>query len=98
MRRKTERFDFCLTDYVDVGIIRMVLVAAKYKTSDTEVDINNRMLTEFNLLTSTEGVSDALYYDLDGLMIKTIKICHLDVVYWYNCIGKRGKPRLYHFK
>lgn len=76
----------------------MVLVAAKYKTSDTEVDINNRMLTEFNLLTSTEGVSDALYYDLDGLMIKTIKICHLDVVYWYNCIGKRGKPRLYHFK
>lgn len=51
----------------------MVLVAAKYKTSDTEVDINNRMLTEFNLLTSTEGVSDALYYDLDGLMIKTIK-------------------------
>lgn len=56
------------------------------------------MLTEFNLLTSTEGVSDALYYDLDGLMIKTIKICHLDVVYWCNCIGKRGKPRLYHFK
>lgn len=49
MRRKTERFDFYLTVYVDVGIIRMVLVAAKYKTSDTEVDINNRMLTEFNL-------------------------------------------------
>lgn len=49
-----------------------VLSEQCWLTSDTELDINNRMLTEFNLLTSTEGVCDALYYVLYGLMIKTI--------------------------
>lgn len=98
MRWKIERFDFCLIVYVDVGIIRMVLVVVKYKIFDIEVDINNRMLIEFNLLILIEGVFDVLYYDLDGFMIKIIKICYLDVVYWYNCIGKRGKLWLYYFK